>query len=715
MSIQTQSCAPQTPVRSPKSSLLNSRSFAIPEASSQAVLQDLLSRFHSFKSLSSQVTDWYHQAWSDVSEELSVLVETQVPTSPTPKYEDLSREFQIKGSVFEGLFAAMKRAVMGAEALIRNYCFKRRGKYSETECKKGVGVALDRMANEIWKLVSVHVQKPVSVRAAEALKALASLQKDTEVIVAKLKEAQNRFEEVLYRHLKATSLPNKDQLSPYASDSLPLDNPFSIDVHSELRDQSSKLMYNFHKYAASGTHLPAYREIGSVLRDMAFFARTSAGEAGKEEGSKLARQLVRMRNRVEGVCRTLEATAGKKAAVDMQEYEKLKSIVSRQEEEIAKLRQSQQLSVDLLDTSDLHSSLELDKRTSEYRSTTPDPTPYPPSDLPAHVSYQISPAEPAIYRDDLEKISKTQIAMLSDLKSLHIALEKATIQPFSPALSTLSSDSKGDFGLGLMLKAMRAAAPHITAENNAEVLHQFVSEMLDLKESVRKLVSGLQEMGWEARDLREIEREIRENARQFQELREEHGELMLKVIKTQSEAELDANSYQKRIKELERQLEDLGNAKKAGQTAVSPLKGLQGLLAALPKLAQKQEPVPPPPSHRSTDSRAGFFEDEIAYLSAENFALMSKLQAANKDRSQLLDQIDQLESQLHQQSIFPLHSQSVYIGAGLPPVQSRRKLTSADSVDTEGGLDLRSGKGGPGSRFQRISILESLVEEGSSD
>lgn len=717
MSIQTQSCAPQVPDRSSKPSLLNPRSFGIPEASSQSILQDLLFRFHSFKSLSRKVTVWYQTAWLDVCKELSVLVDTSTPTYPETQYEDLSREFQIKGSVFEGLFAAMKRSVVEAEALIRSYCFKRRGKYSETECKQGVGRALDRMANEIWKLVSVHVQKPVSVRASEALKALVSLQQDTESTAAKLKEAQDHFEEVLCRHLTASSLPNKDSLASYSSDFLsfePKSNPLPLNIHTELRDQSSRLMHNFHKYAATGTPLSAHREIGRVLRDMALMARTSGGDAGKEEGKKLARQLIRMRNRVEGVCRTLEETAGKKAPLDPLEYERLKSIVCRQEEEIAKLRQNtqnQQLSLDLLDTSDLHSSVELHKR---YRSTTPDPSHTPP-DLPDHLSYQISPAEPVSYKEDLDKISKAQIAMLSDLKSLHVALEKATISHSnslsSPSFPTFSSNFKADFGLGIMLKAMRAAAPHITAENDAEMVHQFVSEMLDLQESVRKLVSGVQEVGWEVTDVREIEGEVRKNVKLLQGLREEHTELLLKVIKLQSEAELDANNHQNRIKELEKELTDLKKAEPAAKTAVSPITGLQGLLNALPKLAQRQESAP---SHRSNDSRAGFFEDEISYLSAENFSFLSKLEAASKDRCQLLDRIDQLEGKLHQyERQLGLDSLSS-LSAELPYTElTLRGQISGDSASEEG-LELHIGKERQESRFKKISILESLGE-GSRD
>ena len=714
-----------------KSSFLSQRPFAIPEASSHAILQDLISRFQSLKSLSTKITTWYSQAWQDVSEELTVLAATETPSAvpPLTKYEDLSREFQIKGSLFEGLFAAMKRAVTDAESLIRNYCFKRRGKYSETECKKGVGMALERMANEIWKLVAMHVQKPVNVRASEAIKSLASLQRDTGLMVTKLKEAQDHFEEVLNRHL--FSIP-KDQIWPNGSSEAQIDEkhtPFSIDLYAEMREQSSKLMRKFEKYAKAaspiGGNVSVNKEMGSVLRDMALMARASTGETGKDERNKLARQLMRMRNRVEGVCRALEESAGKQTPlVDLQDYEKLKELTAKQAEEIEKLRKNMRISSEMLENSDLQSSVELDRHTLDYyRSSTPDPIRTPP-ELPAHrlvsehLSYQLSPAESISYREDLERLNQTQVSLLTHLQNLQNTLQKVTISPSTSSLPSVSSDSKEDFGLGLVLKAVRADSQHINTDNNAEFLRKFASEMLDLKQKAGKLIAAAQEVGWKVSDLTEIEEEMRKQVKIHWELSEEHDELLLKVIKIQSEAELDTNFHKNRISELEKQLEIAKNAKKSaemdGKTAVSPLKGLQGLLAALPKLAAKQEPA----VHRPTDSRSNFFEEEIAHLSAENFAFVSKLESATEVRYQLLDKIDHLEREMYQykrqieafRALNPLseqHFQSYEAGNSLHIADVKKSsFESAPGGTGELFVLPTAVEGEDGSHLKRISILE---------
>ena len=753
-----QSHDPRQPLRSislrnPSHVDRNQRSIGIPEAGSQAVLQDLMTRFQSFKTLSSKITDWYQRAWKDMSEELSVLVDTEASPSSKPpaKYEDLSREFQIKGSVFEGLFAAMKRSVMATEALIHNYCFKRKGRLSEAECKQGVGMALERMANEIWKLVSVQVQKPVTVRAAEALKALLRMREDSDSLVAKLKEAQKHFEEVLKRHQSATqegALAAAQGEFSLCSDSSSSDNkpnPFPRDLSSELRDQSSRLMKSFQKYATSSRPLglaTARTDVGNVFKEMAVLAKNSKADGlkGKKEADSLAKQLGRMRLRVEEMCRTLEDAAEKKSRdSDQQETRQLRELVAKQTAEIEKMKQNLQIQhfpEDFIDVSDPQTPIEPYKPSPEpYKSSTPDPVMYQMSASPGlptgqmiaeHLSYQISPAEPISYKEDFNKLTQTQVAMISDLKNLHKALEKLTVSPSnslanssSAAVSQDCAEAKSELGLGLMLKAMRTAAPHIKTGNDAEMVHQFVSETLGLRQEVGALVEAVRSMGCEVSGLKDIEAEFSKFKQQYAELAEEHDELILKVIKVQSEAELNANYYQTRLKELEAQLEEAHKHTQSpappSQAANPPLKSVQSLLAALPKLKQQ-------PTHRPTDSRANYYEDEISLLSAENFAFLGKIESVTKNYARLRETVSALEKKLQtyegQMEVFPAESGSL---ESSDPVDVGRSAhvdpkSSFESAPggTEEAFDHQSGElHSP--RAKKISILESPVEEVKSE
>lgn len=727
----------------------NQRSIGIPEASSQAVLQDLMTRFQSFKTLSIKITDWYQRAWKDMAEELTVLVDTEASPSSKPpaKYEDLSREFQIKGSVFEGLFAAMKRSVLAAEALVHNYCFKRRGKLSESECKQGVGMALERMANEIWKLVSVQVQKPVTVRASEALKALLRMQEDSNNLVVKLKEAQRHFEEVLKRHQSASQegglAATQGELS-LCSDSSSSDhkpNPFPRDLSSELRDQSSRLMRSFQKYALSGKSLglaTARTDLGNVFKEMAVLAKNSQVEGLKN--NSLAKQLGRMRTQVEEMCRTLEDAAEKKSVdSNQQETRRLRELVAKQAAEIEKLKQNlqiQQFPEDFIDVSDPQTPIEPCKPTPEpYKSSTPDPVMYQISASPGlptgqmtaeHLSYQISPAEPISYKEDFDKLTQAQVAMISDLKNLHKALEKLSVSQSnsltnssSAHVSQETAELKTDLSLGLMLKAMRTAAPHIKTGNDAEMVHQFVSETLGLKEEVGALIAAVRSLGCEVSGLKDIEAEFIKSKQQYTELAEEHDELILKMIKVQSETELNANYHQTRIKELENQLEEARKPTQSpallSQAPQPPLKSVQSLLAALPKLKQQ-------PTHRPTDSRANYYEDEIALLSAENFAFLGKIESVTKECARLQEKASALEKKLQtyesEMEVFPAEVvslepfDSVDIGKSAH-IDPKSSFESAPG-GTEEAFDHHSGEQ-RGSRSKKISILESPVEEVKSE
>lgn len=408
-----------------------------------------------------------------MAEELTVLVNAEASPSakPAAKYEDLSREFQIKGSVFEGLFAAMKRSVLDAEALIHNYCFKRRGKLSETECKQGVGMTLERMANEIWKLVSVQVQKPVSVRAAEALKALLHMQQDSNSLVLKLKQAQSHFEEVLKRYQSISSqesaLVATQGESSLGSDSSSSDhrpNPFTRDLSSELRDQGSHLISTFRKHSVPGKPLigPAVKtEVASIFKDMGLLAKNPKieGLKAREKGNNLAKEIDRMRIRVEEICRMMEDSSGKKSTdINRIENGKLREIVAKQAEEIEKLRRNmQQFPVDFIDTSDPQTPIAAGQPTSTlFKSSTPDPVMFQISSSPSlppdrliyeHQSYQISPAEPISFKEDLDKLTQGQVTMMSDLKNLHKALENITGNPTIPQGNSVSAVSEGNASL----------------------------------------------------------------------------------------------------------------------------------------------------------------------------------------------------------------------------------------------------------------------------
>ena len=192
----------------------------------------------------------------------------------------------------------------------------------------------------------------------------------------------------------------------------------------------------------------------------------------------------------------------------------------------------------------------------------------------------------------------------------------------------------------------------------------------------------------------------------------------MKIIKTQSEAELNSDFHQKRIEELETQLE---TAKKAPQplTAlpqanVSALKGVERLLAALPSLKPVKEPT-----HRPTDSRASYYEEEIALLSGENFAFLGKIETFTRERAKLQEKVSQLEKKLGEyQSQMGISQVETEVTEPPKPVEILKSAhndpkSSFESAPggTEEAFDHQSGEIHSKSRLKKISILETPLEE----
>jgi hypothetical protein len=477
-------------------------------------------------------------------------------------------------------------------------------------------------------------------------------------------------------------------------------------------------------------------EAANIFKDMGLLAKNPKieGLKAREKGNNLAKEIDRMRIRVEEICRMMEDSSGKKSTdINRIENGKLREIVAKQAEEIEKLRRNiQQFPVDFIDTSDPQTPIAAGQPTSTlFKSSTPDPVMFQISSSPSlpadrltyeHQSYQISPAEPISFKEDLDKLTQGQVTMMSDLKNLHKALENITGNPTIPQGNSVSAVSEGNASLGIMLKAIRTAAPHIRARDDAEMLHQFVSETLEMREEVNALLAAVREIGCEADSLREVEAEFRKLRGQYQELCDEHDEITLKMIKTQSEAELNSDFYQNRILELETQLE---TAKKTSQPLaampqanVSALQGVERLLAALPALKPMKEPT-----HRPTDSRANYYEEEIALLSGENFAFLGKIETFTRERTKLQEKISLLEKKL--QVYQSQMGTSLVEAEEMEPPKLVEILKSGHNDPkssfesapggTEEAFDHQSGEIHSKNRLKKISILETPLEEGKTD
>ena len=583
---------------------------SVNESGQSTVLQDILSRFQGFRGATIRVLDWYRRAWKDMSEELRLLVDTdtKAPTKPISTSES-PPDYTIKGTSFEGLFSSMKRSVTSAESMIHNYCFKRRGKYSEAECKQGVGIALERMANDIWKQVYGYVQKPVGTRASEALKALSRQQEDTEAIAAKLKEAQVHFEEVLKRHLNFSGMGEspaqpispedeaifKDDRSSELSDQARA-SPFPKELTAELSEQSNRLLKSFQKFASSGIRepgpLPARREMDSILRDMLLMVKTSKAEVGrvKEElgSQKFERQLNRMRYRVESLCKSMEEATSKRVT-----FAAAQVGPSPLQEEISRLR-------DVV----FRQSVVIDRYRAEER-------------LPIHVSdvpQSPVPEAASFHMPEMDQLTQAQQTIMTDIREMKQHMDRFFYS---------SKDSAPDSSKSQTLKVLKAAAPHIRASNDSEFLQLFIDDLVALRKSQQSLLSTLNNEGYSLETLEDVSKEFLKVRGDYLSLKEEHDETLLKIIRVQSEAEIEGSYLESRIKFLEAELEESKKAEQYTPESSSPR------------------------SHRRvSDYQFGSVEEENALLSTENFELLIKLEVVSREKTAILAQCADLQREL---------------------------------------------------------------------
>lgn len=592
---------------------------------SAPVFQDLLSRFQSCRSSTVQVLDWYKQSWHDLCEELRVL------TDPS-NCADL--DYRTKGAGFEGMVTGMKRAVLQTESQVVKLCFKQRGKFSEAECKKGVQSAFGRMANDIWRQLGTFLQKAPATRVAETLNSLVRLQSEAESIASRLKELQVHFEEVLRRQANLSSLTPDARL--HTSISVDDDEKLSEmsdlsrisssakDLSTDLKDQGNRLLKSFQRFASSGASdtgtSPARREMDLVLRDMLMMVRSSKAEVGRinedKTDQRLERHLARIKSRIDSLCHSFEEGAttkrltlsvspppGEALNVSNEDIRGLREVIERQATEIQQLR-NQTLRA-------------------------------------------VSPIEPV--HEELQQMNEAQGSIMADVREMRQHMDRVFF-------ATKDTDSPVEQAL----LVLRASAPHIRTESDSEFAKTLMNEVLEIRKSKQTLLQMVNKDGPSLESLEEVGTELLRLRKEWQSLKEQHDELFLRMIKVQSEGELEINYLQSRVKDLEADLE----AHKMGENT--------------PKSSSSR-------TKKVAEIQPNSLDEENALLSSENFTLLQKLESAGKEKLQLLHMLESLKASLGDNSEPEIKGSLATVLDSLPayPGRSSPFQLSKDSTRTK--------------------------------
>lgn len=619
------------------------RGLSISLQDSGSAFQDLLIRFQGCRKGTLQVLDWYKQSWKDLCEELRLLTD-----SSSAAEEDVKVDFRAKGTGFEGMATGMKRAVIHAESQVVKLCFKQRGKFSEGECKKSVESAFERMANDIWKLLGAYLQKSTATRAADSLRNLIKMQSEAEAIATQVKEMQVHFEETLRRHANLSSLTPEAKMQ-HVSFSVEEDDKMSEvsdmsrvsasakDLTSDLKEQGTRLLQSFQRFTSSGNSeiktSPVRREMDLVLRDMLLMVRNSKAEAGRlhedKSDQRLERHLARIRTRIDTLCHNFEqGVVAKPRPVSVspplneavsEDIRQLKEVVGKQAAEIEKLRKEATLAV---------------------RMT--------------------SPIEPV--HEDLQQLNEVQGSIMADIREMRQHMDRVFFA---------TKDSGKEASAKQVLQVLRASSPHIQAETDSEFVQIVMDEIITLRKSTHSLLELVTKEGFPLKSLQEVAAEFVKQHKTYLDLKEQHDELFLRLIKFQSEGELETSYLQTRVKELETDLESLRMGRVTPDSSSSRAK-------------------------RSVDVRSNLLDEENTVLSTENFILLHKLELAGKEKMQLLrivedlkreskakvvDFEEALEAEVRgnelQESLFPPHTGETRLPKARDPIQILNELEAA--------------------------------------
>lgn len=203
--------------------------------------------------------------------------------------------------------------------------------------------------------------------------------------------------------------------------------------------------------------------------------------------------------------------------------------------------------------------------------------------------------------DDLQHLTQVQGSIMSDLRDMRKHMDKViSLTKDSNPTSTQS------------LNVLKAFMPHLQAESDSQFVTLLMNDILSTRKSQFCLINLLKNEGILVETMDEVGKEYLKLKKEYEEMKENNDEMVLNVIKMQSEGELETNYLQNRIKTLECELEMVKNGRNSPDSGSFRAK-------------------------KSVEMAKNSLDEENAILSMENFALLRKLEEEMNEKMRLID------------------------------------------------------------------------------
>lgn len=453
----------------------------------------------------------------------------------------------------ELLYAAVRETVAEADETIDRICYRSR----QLTGPKGVTAALEKLADDVWRIVAESMDKPVASRLTQTLNVLVGLQPDFETVKSAVKGANERLDTLIAQ-----------QMTPEAA---PLPSPASSktsreEFAAELQVEGQRMLGSFQKYAGSSksnkSTVEGFKvEMDDILTDMVTTVQNTKEQTGfKEdpEGWKLKKEVARIRQRVQTLCKAI-------GEAELPESTRSRRQPSLASEEFERFSEHSERSS--LRPHSYHSSLSLE--TEELKN-----------EISKHLHDTKQDVMGVLKEHKMGMSSMSQIQLALQMKQESITSDLADIKKrlneiFPP---TQERGKAVDFSKGIVL--LKSFAPNIRASSDQDFIEKFTKQVARERGEQDAFLTAIRNEGFGVVSLDESIREFVKLRATNASLQEAHEDDVLNFIRLQSQYEIDTQYQKMRTEQLEAELAKL---KQSGPVGVdtSEIAALQAKIQEL--------------------------------------------------------------------------------------------------------------------------------------
>lgn len=402
------------------------------------------------------------------------------------------------------LFSDVKSAVQAADSQIDKLCFKRRPS-PPADAKKGVTSTLEQLAEEVWRAVAEGTEKPLTQQLVRLFPVLNTLCSTVDALHHTLEDTINRVE---------AGQPAAEEIKPTAPQDIPKQEERKDQVHPRLLKPPDQAVTE---------------EIQAVLGDMQTLM-VGKGRSEDSEVGRIRREVGKIKVRLETLWKTMEEQemqsvgqrsvpiAGRNAAVD--------DFDLQTEHSQASARPASNLTID---TEDIKSEL------SRQQSTVI-------SVLNEH-------------KQGIQSVAVAQATLQSkqDTLTMEVAEIRKKLNEVFP--SSYNTGRKQDFTRPIAI--LKSLFPNIRSINDTDFFEKFTKQLLDERTELDTFLAAIRSEGCSFVSLEELASEFSKLKASIGSLQEEREDALLKMIRVQSEYEIEMEFLKAKVVKLENELSQL--------------------------------------------------------------------------------------------------------------------------------------------------------------